>query len=635
MSYARAALPPLIAVVLVVLALHDGGAPLATRSVAGVLVWWAVLLAVAFSLAPRAAVPRAALLAAGLLGAFAVFGALSATWAPSAERAFLESGRVLVHVGIVLVAIIATRPGDAARWADGLALGIVAVAGIALAQRLFPGLLPEDEVATVLENAATRLTYPIGYWNGLAILTALAVPLLLRAATAPGHPAWRGLAIAPFPILAGTVYLTSSRGGVAVALVGAAAFVALTARRLAAVQALLVAAAASAGAVAVLRARDVLVDGPLDSAAADSQGGEAAVLIVALCVAAGVAHGVLARFAPARLPLPRPAAAGVTLAALLALAAATAAAGPGDRVREFKEPPPNVGLGAFGTEEHITGGGGSGRWQFWDAALEQFGEHPLTGEGAGSYEAWWAQHGTIDWFVRNAHSLWFETLGELGIVGFLLLAAAFIVAVAEGARRLGGRADGERTTIASLLALVAAFAVGAGIDWIWQLPAVAAVCAVTLGLLVGPATAFGAAQPATARRGLGRRAAVVLAAWFAICALAVPFLGAREIDASQDAVRRGDLAEAMDRAASSQALQPWAASPRLQRALVHEEAGDVPAARREIDEAIERDARDWRLRLVAARLATYDGDIRAARTQLGHARRLNPRSPALRRAGGG
>ena len=54
----------------------------------------------------------------------------------------------------------------------------------------------------------------------LAILVGIAFPLLLRAATAK-RPGWaRGLALAPFPALTAGIYLASSRGGAATALLG-------------------------------------------------------------------------------------------------------------------------------------------------------------------------------------------------------------------------------------------------------------------------------------------------------------------------------------------------------------------------------------------------------------------------------
>jgi uncharacterized protein HemY len=49
--------------------------------------------------------------------------------------------------------------------------------------------------------------------------------------------------------------------------------------------------------------------------------------------------------------------------------------------------------------------------------------------------------------------------------------------------------------------------------------------------------------------------------------------------------------------------------------------------------AIARDDRDWRLELVASRLAVKAGDIGAARLALARARELNPRSPLLRNLG--
>jgi Tfp pilus assembly protein PilF len=102
---------------------------------------------------------------------------------------------------------------------------------------------------------------------------------------------------------------------------------------------------------------------------------------------------------------------------------------------------------------------------------------------------------------------------------------------------------------------------------------------------------------------------------------------------SQEAVREGNLGQALDRALAARQLQPWAASPYLQLALVHEQREDLPAAEAAIREAIERDPLDWRLWLVAARVETESGDISAARESLARAIELNPRSPLFADAG--
>ena len=616
------------------LALDDGASQVTNRSVAAIIGLWAVLLAVAFSVWPRARIPRAALACAVPFGAFVVFTGLSALWAPSPERAFLEFERVGLYAVVLAVAVLATRPGDGRRWADGLALAIAVVGGLALTQRLFPGVMPETDIPRLLPAAGARLSYPLGYWNGLAVFLALGVPLLLRAAIAAGTVPWRAAAVVPLPALAGAIYLPSSRGGVVAAAVGVVVFVACTPRRFAAVQALVVVGAGAALVVGVLDAHPALVDRAPGSAAAEDEGPGVAALVALVCIGCGAAYGLLTAIAPPRLRLSRPLAVAATVVAALAAGAAVAAADPAERFRDFKAPPVDSSGQPDFVRSHLLSGAGSGRWQFWDAALGQWQERPVAGQGAGSFEPWWAQHGSIDWFVRNAHSLWLETLGELGLVGLLLLAAAFVAAIAGGAARLRPRpdraSDGDRSVAAALLAAVAAFALGASIDWIWQVPAIAAVAVACLGLLTGPATAPGDARAAPRLR-FAERAAVVLAAWVAIFTQAIPLLVTNEIRASQEAAARGELDVALDRAASARAIQPWAASPRLQLALVREEQGDLAGARGDIAAAIGRDQSDWRLRLVAARLETKAGDIPAARAALRQARRLNPRSPALRR----
>ena len=57
--------------------------------------------------------------------------------------------------------------------------------------------------------------------------------------------------------------------------------------------------------------------------------------------------------------------------------------------------------------------------------MDQFAERPVAGEGAGSFESWWAQNGTLRKFLRDAHSLYLETMGELGVLGLLALLGMF------------------------------------------------------------------------------------------------------------------------------------------------------------------------------------------------------------------
>lgn len=601
----------LVAAAVFAVAVDGGSYALVSRHSLSIVVWWATLLGVATGALPRARPSKIALLTAGLLTAFALWTLASIAWATSAEKAVLEFDRVALYLGIYLLVVLGLTRQDVPRFCDGVAIGISGVAALALASRFFPELLPAADIPRYLPSAATRLAYPVDYWNGLAFLLSLAVPLLLRAATAPGSTLRRAAALAPLPGLAAALYLTSSRGGIAAALLGALVFVALTHRRWAAAGAVLFAALGSAASVGLLLGLPELVDGPLGSDEAADQGRTAALLVPLVCLATGALYGLACRY----LPRPRPSRQlgwGLVGVATVAALAIVVAAHPLERIESFKQPPAERS-GEVALQEHLLSAGGSGRWQFWEAAADQFETRPITGRGAGSYEAWWTQHGSFAYFLRDAHSLYLETLGELGLVGFVLLVGALLSGLAASLR--------PRAQLAAPAAAFAAFCFAAGIDWMWELTAVALVGVAFLGLLTA------ARAPAPWRFPTPARVALGLVALVLISAAAIPLLAQLELRSSQASARRESFASAREAALRARDLEPWAASPYLQLALVQEEQADLFAARRSIESAIERDREDWRLWIVAARVETKLGDIAAARRSLARAIQLNPRSP--------
>jgi O-Antigen ligase/Tetratricopeptide repeat len=609
------------------LAYDEGTYGLTSRNSVAVVVLWAIVLASAARFWPASRIPRSALVSGSLLGAFALWTGLSALWAASPEKAFNEFDRVFLFLAVFTLAVVAAPRGSARRWLAGLALGLTAVAVIALVSRLFPHSFGDTtQLAQVFPTASKRLSFPVDYWNGLATLVAFAIPCLLYFA-AESRAVVRGLAVAPLPALTATLYLTSSRGGWVAAAIAIVVLMALTSRRWATAGALLIGGAASAGAVAVLLSRDELVDSPLTSQVAESQGRSAALLIAGLCAVAGVAYAMLASVVPA--PPRASRAASTAFAAVLALVfvAAVFAAHPVRRYEHFKEIPPE--LTGASVQEHLFSTSGNGRWQWWTSAVDEWQTRPIEGRGAGSYEAWWAEHASIPAFVRDAHSLYLETLGELGLVGLALLLAFFVSCLVAGARRLAGRTEGERAAVAALLALVGAFLFEAGIDWMWELTVVSVVAILALGLLTGPATEpeFSGLQAVEARRGRPVfRIALAAIAFGLIVAEAIPLLANMEVRKSQDSVNSGNLVEALDQAESARSIQPWAASPYLQLALVQELGGRTDEALVSIETALEHDQSDWRLWLVAARIQTKAGEIADARQSLAKARELNPKS---------
>jgi len=609
------------------LAYDEGTYGLTSRNSVAVVVLWAIVLASAAQFWPASRIPRSALVSGSLLGAFALWTGLSALWAASPEKAFNEFDRVFLFLAVFTLAVVAAPRGSARRWLAGLALGLTAVAVIALVSRLFPHSFGDTtQLAQVFPTASKRLSFPVDYWNGLATLVAFAIPCLLYFA-AESRAVVRGLAVAPLPALTATLYLTSSRGGWVAAAIAIVVLMALTSRRWATAGALLIGGAASAGAVAVLLSRDELVDSPLTSSVAESQGRSAALLIAGLCAVAGVGYALLASVVPAP-PRASRAAATVFAAALVLLAfAAAVASHPVRHYENFKEIPPE--LTGASVQEHLFSTSGNGRWQWWTSAVDEWQTRPIEGRGAGSYEAWWAEHASIPAFVRDAHSLYLETLGELGLVGLALLLAFFVSCLVAGARRLAGRTEGDRAAVAALLALVGAFLFEAGIDWMWELTVVSVVAILALGLLTGPATEpeLSGLRAVEARRGRPVfRIALAAIAFGLIVAEAIPLLANMEVRKSQDSVNSGNLVEALDQAESARSIQPWAASPYLQLALVQELGGRADEALVSIETALEHDQSDWRLWLVAARIQTKAGEIADARQSLAKARELNPKS---------
>lgn len=608
------------AVLVLALAYDGGGYSVESRGSWAIATWWAVALGVVLGWWPSLARSPGAKAVVVFLTAFALLTLASGLWSTNNAESFAEFTRVSFYIGAFLLVLQAAPRVPAHRIGDGLAIGVAAVVAVALASRISPRILSDERIEETLPAAAGRLSYPLGYWNGLAILAALAVPLLLRASASPGHPVRRALAAAPLPPIVATIYLASSRGGMATAAIGAAVFLALSRFRWSVVAALVAAATGSALVVAALVSQSQFVNEPT-SASTSARMSIGLVLLLG-CFISSALHAAFTRVF-ARVSAP-PRAFGIALATTagaLAIVAVTAA-GPAERLRAFKRPPAEDTAGSDEILSHLVSAGGSGRWQFWEAALDAWDERLLLGHGAGSYEAWWAQHGTLHVFVRDAHSLYLETLAELGAVGLgLLVATAASVLVASVSRRRRHSADRAADAVAAATAVVIAYAFAAGIDWVWELPVLALIAFTCLAVMLTPTVSASAAKGTWARAALAAIAIVV------VVAQAVPYLSQTRIRESQAAVAGGDSVAALAAARAARDIQPWAPEPWLQLALVHEQRGELQPARRAIARATSEDRDDWRLWLVAARLETKLGKIPQARMSLERAIRLNPRSP--------
>jgi Flp pilus assembly protein TadD len=111
-----------------------------------------------------------------------------------------------------------------------------------------------------------------------------------------------------------------------------------------------------------------------------------------------------------------------------------------------------------------------------------------------------------------------------------------------------------------------------------------------------------------------------------IVAIGIPTTSANALRDSQAEVRAQDLAAALGEARTAEDIEPYAASPSLQQALVLELQGDLGGALAAAREATDREPTNWRTWLVLSRLEAQADNPAGAIEAYREVRSLNPRS---------
>jgi hypothetical protein len=267
----------------------------------------------------------------------------------------------------------------------------------------------------------------------------------------------------------------------------------------------------------------------------------------------------------------------------------------------------------------------NGRIEHWRVAFREFERAPLHGSGAGTFEITWNQHRRVAGLVRDGHSLYLEVLGELGLVGLALIAVVILTILVGIARRIRGP---NRATYAMVFAACLAWAIAAGIDWHWEM----AVVTLWFFAVGGAALARDGTEPSRQRTlPLWQRGLIAGA-----CCL-IALLAPLRVAVSQDRLKASTNAFLVGQcdtadAAARDSLRAVGSRPQPYEvmgycALV---GGDRPLAVRRIEQAVDRDPDNWRLRYGLARMQAMAGrdPRRAAREAL----RLNPLEPLTRDA---
>jgi len=270
-----------------------------------------------------------------------------------------------------------------------------------------------------------------------------------------------------------------------------------------------------------------------------------------------------------------------------------------DRVRDRFEAAPVIGASLNDRLFSISGTGRADTIRVaWDSAMD----HPLAGTGAGTYEIIWYEHRPNPADVRDAHSLYIETLSELGVIGFVLLLAALAVPLVAGI-------IGRRTRfVAPACGAYVAWLAASGLDWHWEMAGLTATA-----LLVGAVGLVAVERRRYELIGAGGRLSLigvgatlsVLAVW--------SLVGNQALFAGRDAIVRKDWTTARSDGRRARALLFWSHEPDFVLADAAAGRGDRQGALDAYRDAVDKDPRDWvawyRLAQVARgaeRAAAYD-----------------------------
>jgi hypothetical protein len=454
-----------------------------------------------------------------------------------------------------------------------------------------------------MPSQTPALNKPVGYSNALGGLAALGAVLslgLLLDARARFARALAGAAVVP---LITTIYFTFSRGAWLALAVGSAVAVASASSRVKLLIAWLAGPLPFAALTVVLASRaDALIRVNPSRDAAMREGALLLGALLAASVAAGastLAHARLASCGTGR---------GARIAVAIAVAALVLPPVAGLAIGHSR----TAGRSAAALRgEHGVSIALGRRDAVWRAALSAFGERPLSGRGAGSFGQYWLEHRGSRLNIQDAHSLYLETLAELGAVGLTLLVIWFAVPLIAGARRR------SEPLVPTALGALTVYLAQAAVDWSWELPALTVSAMLVAAGLV---TVADGRSPERAPAPAFRRAAVgaaLAASAFAVVAL----IGNRSTAEAQRALAAGRLDQAAAAAARAATWAPWSPEPLRVRARVQLLRRDPRGTERTLHAALAKEALDWQLWLDLAAV-TRGAERRRA---LAEARRLNPR----------
>jgi UDP-GlcNAc:undecaprenyl-phosphate GlcNAc-1-phosphate transferase len=573
----------------------------------------------------RPALPRRSAILAllGLAGLW-VSSLLSAGWAESVDRALTEGNRWLLYAALLATLVVLLRNDRIARLLlAAVTSGILAVAAGVVAVLLFgdgPGLFLK-----------ARLHEPLGFINGQAAVFLLGIWPLVAVAEHAGRRWLAALSLGGAALLGALVLLSQTRSvlpAFAVSAVVLLAFVPGRTVRLLALLALAAAVATFAAPLLDVYGGSAGGDQPPDKATTRLAGLAALGAAAAATALWALGSALAARLDDAgRARASRALVAALVVGALMGGAGLLAAIGdPVDKVRSewnaFKE------LESDDDEQSRLTGAGGNRYDYWRIAVEQFRDHPLAGVGAGNYESTYFLERRTDENVTQPHSLEFQTLAELGLVGAALL-LLFVTGVLAGlaARIRTEHGSGTRRgLIVAASGIFLVWLVQSSLDWLHLIPGVTGIAICGAAVLVA---SWAWKRPEAS----GPMRTVLVAG----CALAI-LLGAFTVgrvtlaDRYREQAARAlsdDPAEALERANDALDLNGDSLPALYVKAAALARENRYEESRATLAEATRLEPYNHVPWVLLGDLAVRRGALSQARRDYARAARLNPRDPTL------